>query len=586
MFWEHEVAGSNPATPTTIMSFFPYASQQLSRLLRWGMEKTMKKTTQLLKGNWPPILVLFLLFGYLLMGFNKGLSIYDEGLAVYGSDRILHGDLPYKDFWTLYGPASFYALAGLFKLFGSSLLVERFYALGIVVAVVLLSYIIAARFASPGLSLIAPACAAVWLYTPGRGPDDPAMVFTLLSLLFLLNYFSTKRRSWLYPAGLSIGIIFLFRHDQGAMICAAALILSILHTAIGRGQEKSVETRPMRSLKAAACILSGAALVVIPVAVWLLKSVPTGYLAEMLFVYPLKVYPAVRFLPLPAPIMSPSALSEGLPLVGYIITSINQIQFYYPIVVCGMAAVVLARMITQRKIALQYTDLFALAALLTYGLCSIARVMTRADNVHLRGAIVMASILMPAIACSMSGSKKLKSALWALVVLTGFAPIAFKAAASVCIFVDERQNDFSFSIDRARGIHAVASFAEYEDLVRYVQVIVPAGEKIFVGNLRHDLIFLNDSMLYFLADRQSATRYNELDPGVANTELVQRQIIADLKGNDVKVVVLREPITTLEPNAAGKSTGVVILDQFLRKNFSPAEQFGPYLVCLSNASYQ
>jgi hypothetical protein len=32
---------------------------------------------------------------------------YDEGLVLFGADRVLRGDVPYRDFWTLYGPASF-----------------------------------------------------------------------------------------------------------------------------------------------------------------------------------------------------------------------------------------------------------------------------------------------------------------------------------------------------------------------------------------------------------------------------------------------------------------------------------------------
>jgi len=52
-------------------------------------------------------------------------NVYDEGLIVFGAQRVLEGDIPYRDFWTLYAPGQFYAVAGLFKLFGSSVLVER-----------------------------------------------------------------------------------------------------------------------------------------------------------------------------------------------------------------------------------------------------------------------------------------------------------------------------------------------------------------------------------------------------------------------------------------------------------------------------
>src|SRR5262245_48132784 len=48
-----------------------------------------------------------------------------EGIPAVGAQRILHGELPYRDFWTMYAPGSFYLLAALFKLFGSHLTVAR-----------------------------------------------------------------------------------------------------------------------------------------------------------------------------------------------------------------------------------------------------------------------------------------------------------------------------------------------------------------------------------------------------------------------------------------------------------------------------
>jgi 4-amino-4-deoxy-L-arabinose transferase-like glycosyltransferase len=50
---------------------------------------------------------------------------YDEGLILSASSRVLAGDIPYRYFYANYGPAQFYILAALFKLFGPSVLVER-----------------------------------------------------------------------------------------------------------------------------------------------------------------------------------------------------------------------------------------------------------------------------------------------------------------------------------------------------------------------------------------------------------------------------------------------------------------------------
>ena len=43
--------------------------------------------------------------------------------------RVAGGQIPHRDFYANYGPAQFYLLAGLFKLFGESILVERLFDL-------------------------------------------------------------------------------------------------------------------------------------------------------------------------------------------------------------------------------------------------------------------------------------------------------------------------------------------------------------------------------------------------------------------------------------------------------------------------
>jgi len=60
-----------------------------------------------------------------LAWMDATVGTYDEGLVLVGADRVLRGEMPYRDFWTLYGPGSYYLLAGLFKLFGEFALVER-----------------------------------------------------------------------------------------------------------------------------------------------------------------------------------------------------------------------------------------------------------------------------------------------------------------------------------------------------------------------------------------------------------------------------------------------------------------------------
>ncbi|MBE3145286.1 MAG: hypothetical protein IMZ61_15415, partial [Planctomycetes bacterium] len=63
-----------------------------------------------------------LIFLILLIKIKTFFNYYDEGFAMFGSTRVLNGDVPYKDFWAIYPPGQFYILAGIIKIFGSNLL--------------------------------------------------------------------------------------------------------------------------------------------------------------------------------------------------------------------------------------------------------------------------------------------------------------------------------------------------------------------------------------------------------------------------------------------------------------------------------
>src|ERR1022692_3318241 len=75
-------------------------------------------------------------------------EVYDEGLIVAGAMRILHGQLPYRDFNTGYPPGQFYTIAGVFSVFGTTLLAERVWDTVWRLAIVALA-IVLARAATP-----------------------------------------------------------------------------------------------------------------------------------------------------------------------------------------------------------------------------------------------------------------------------------------------------------------------------------------------------------------------------------------------------------------------------------------------------
>jgi hypothetical protein len=66
--------------------------------------------------------------------------VLDEGTLVYGAQLVAQGALPYRDFFEVMGPGSFYWLGLFFKLFGTNILVARLVLLFTAAATVVLLY--------------------------------------------------------------------------------------------------------------------------------------------------------------------------------------------------------------------------------------------------------------------------------------------------------------------------------------------------------------------------------------------------------------------------------------------------------------
>jgi len=119
-----------------------------------------------------------------------------------------------------------------------------------------------------------------------------------------------------------------------------------------------------------------------------------------------------------------------------------------------------------------------------------------------------------------------------------------------------------------------------ERTVRFVQRRTGRGEPIYVATRRSDLVTAGTPLLYVLADRPNPTRYDIAAPGVVTTEPVQREIVADLKRSRVRTVVRWiDPVSAApEPNKAGESSGVTLLDDYLANAYRRLKSFGDYVL--------
>jgi hypothetical protein len=123
-------------------------------------------------------------------------------------------------------------------------------------------------------------------------------------------------------------------------------------------------------------------------------------------------------------------------------------------------------------------------------------------------------------------------------------------------------------------------------LDREIAALTRPHEPIFVANPRFDLVHAGDPLLYVILGHPNPTRYDVMQPGVVTTAPVQREIIASLRRSRCRVVIrwLDPRASLIEPNGAGRSSGVHILDRYIDAHFRPVARFGVYQVLIPTAT--
>jgi len=156
-----------------------------------------------------------------------GIDDLDEGHFVQQAVRVWHGQVPYRDFQTLYTPGLVTLHALLFwALSGAYLLAPRALALGARSGLVIALYALTRPLvrqpfwaAAPGLFLLLGLDDA-----PERWEPHPGWLSTLFAVLatWCLGHRPTPR--WLVGAGLAAGVAYFFKQNTGAFILAAILV--------------------------------------------------------------------------------------------------------------------------------------------------------------------------------------------------------------------------------------------------------------------------------------------------------------------------------------------------------------------------
>jgi hypothetical protein len=88
-------------------------------------------------------------------------------------------------------------------------------------------------------------------------------------------------------------------------------------------------------------------------------------------------------------------------------------------------------------------------------------------------------------------------------------------------------------------------------------------------------IFANDNLIYFGSQRLPATKWSHFDPGLQNTYEIQTEMVHELEANAPPYIVLNSEFDQVrEANDSANSTGVTLLDDYIRNKYRPVQTFG------------
>jgi hypothetical protein len=283
---------------------------------------------------------------------------------------------------------------------------------------------------------------------------------------------------------------------------------------------------------------------------------------------------------LPYPSLIPHNLIEWVPYYDSQIPKFNLpsedwTRFYAPILTLGIAVILLVIKFVKDRASLNQ-GYFTIIALTLFGGLLFNQALSRYDLIHVTPASILTFIVAAAFIQQFvtKGMKAwVKNSLFALLIgltILYFAP----ALKDLLISLDTAAPWGCYSHLQIAG--CVTLNNDEEQAVTFIRMNTQPSEPIFVGNQKHDRIFVSDIGFYYLAGRPSATRYHELYPGVATTLPIQQEIVGELEAKEVKWVVLVKIWDSNEPNGSALSSGVTYLDDYLRAHYRYIAAFGIY----------
>jgi hypothetical protein len=502
---------------------------------------------------------------------------YDEGLVLTAAMRVAAGQLPHRDFYEIYGPAQFYLLSWLFKVFGESIFVERLYDLLIKAALVTSVYGIVSSYCRRSVAVGASLTTVLWLIGINLLAGSPQVPVSLLNIIgcalvlpLLVGNVATRR---MFVAGAVAGVAALFRYDTGLALFGIQICVIVIAIWVKDGSNK---------LRTFGSILwpnlLGFAVVTLPPAFYYLSVAPVHAFVHDMIVFPGKHYHRTRNLPFPR-------INRR---------SLQNLGIYLPVTVAVVSLYVAfaARLEVRRKDSHHLLEWQA--CLVSFGLLTLVMYMKGFVRVgfgqmylSIIPSVLLAAILFEYRSTCIRFVQVSIVGLVCLYVIAATCYLRFEARDPDILHLSVAKRAFSSFRDSPEtqtwcnsnnGLTRGLCFFPESDRIQTIELIdghTTPDQRLYVGTTKHDTIYGNDNIIYFGAQRLPATHWSHFDPGLQNSYVIQTQMVQELNLNAPPFIVLDSEFDgRREPNDSSKSTGVTLLDEYIQHKYQHVRTIG------------
>lgn len=510
-----------------------------------------------------------LVFGGALALFATTVTEFEARVTDLSALRMVNGEVPYRDFWTMYAPGSFTTLALAFALFGRELIVSNLLGITTSAAAVALYYRLArAACGMTTAALLAALVAAAFFgtgYHDGFTSYPPAFLLIAAAARLLAQRCVEGGARWAVAPGLLLGLATLVKHDVGgyATIASGAALI------VARRR------RRLSPVLAPTLVVSAVVAVTLAIAGGLLLALGAGPdLWADLVRFPLTDFPYVRWEEFG---LAPHWRGS---LVATARQSINWSTVNLPIVAMLIGVYLLWRRRHDLDASSMFIVSFGVIAFWFHRMAAQVQLNTNAISLLAWSGLIVGVGLRaagPRTASTVGYRVAAGAAAMCLTALFVAEP-AYRTATRIGKY--ER-----LGVPQLRGIRVSRADVVWmrELAAAIADAADPPAPLLFLSR-RNDIDVFAVSTPFWLTSRRFATRHHELHPGVTDTERVQREMVAQMERGSWPVVVrehrfddrgldiVKARIITHVP------IGSTLIDEWVDRHYEPGPMFGDYEV--------